>query len=64
MIINKARGQSLKELATDLREECFSCGELVICFLLKRWFYKRLIYRLLLAYIGKTTNVDYKEDLC
>jgi hypothetical protein len=45
---------------TDLREECFSHGQLVTCGLLKRWFCKRLTYTTG-AHKKKTTNALYKE---
>jgi hypothetical protein len=41
VIIRKAQGQSLKEMAIHLREECFSH---TVCRLLKSWFGKMLTY--------------------
>jgi hypothetical protein len=55
MIINKDQGQSLKEVGTDLKEECF----------LHVWLFQKMVLQkglYILVPTGKTTI--YKEVLC
>ncbi|KAL1448236.1 hypothetical protein WDU94_012242 [Cyamophila willieti] len=59
MTINKAQGQSFKIAGVDLRDPCFSHGQIYVAF--SRVSRKDNLF--ILAPTGKTRNVVYKEAL-